>query len=111
MPEKERDKTRRNVLFVMDDVVAAIKKAEYDPRLAQLVMNRRHLILNGTISLIFVTQKYHLIPTRVRANATWLVLYQLNPHEFECAYRDAVTLSPDRWHELLQFVFNVRFRK
>jgi hypothetical protein len=57
-------------------------------------MNRRHIIFNGTISLIFVTQKYSLIPSRIRSNANWLILYQLNPNEFDIAYRDSVTLPP-----------------
>ena len=55
MPTSEQRRTHRNVLVVLDDVVGQIKKAEYDPRLAQLVMNRRHIIFNGTISIIMVT--------------------------------------------------------
>jgi len=34
MPEEQQRKSHRNVLVVLDDVVAAIKKAEFDPRLA-----------------------------------------------------------------------------
>lgn len=75
LPRQDQERTHRNVLVVLDDVVASIKKAEFDPRLAQLVMNRRHIIFNGTISLIMVTQKYNLIPARVRSNANWLILY------------------------------------
>jgi hypothetical protein len=96
-------------LVVLDDVVGQVKKAEFDPRLAQLVMNRRHIIFNGTISIIVVTQKYTLIPARVRSNASWLILYQLNPVDFETAYRDAVTLLPERWRDILSFTFNVDF--
>jgi hypothetical protein len=55
MPLDTQKKSHRNVLVVLDDVVGQIKKAEYDPRLSQLVMNRRHLIFNGTISIIIVT--------------------------------------------------------
>lgn len=94
LPRKEQERTHRNVLVVLDDVVASIKKAEFDPRLSQLVMNRRHVIFNGTVSIIMVTQKYTLIPARVRSNANWLILYQLNPLDFETAYRDSVTLPP-----------------
>lgn len=110
LPQAEQEKTHRNVLVVLDDVVGAIKKAEFDPRLAQLVMNRRHIIFNGTISLIMVTQKYTLIPARIRSNANWLVLYQLNPMDLETAYRDAVTLPPYKWFSLLQFVYGVDMR-
>lgn len=109
MPKVDQERTHRNVLFVLDDVVGQVKKAEFDPRLSQLIMNRRHLIFNGTISIIIVTQKYTLIPARVRSNANWLVLYQLNPLDFETAYRDAVTLLPERWRDILSFVYNVEF--
>lgn len=98
-------------MLVLDDVVGQVKKAEFDPRLAQLVMNRRHVIFNGTVSVIFVTQKYTLIPARVRSNANWLILYQLNPNDFEIAYRDAVTLPAQKWHTLLHFVFGVNLRE
>jgi hypothetical protein len=109
MSKPDQERTHRNVLVVLDDVVGQIKKAEFDPRLAQLVMNRRHIIFNGTISIIVVTQKYTLIPARVRSNASWLILYQLNPVDFETAYRDAVTLLPEKWRDVLSFTFNVEF--
>jgi hypothetical protein len=92
MPRSHQEQTHRNILVVLDDVVGSVKKAEFDPRLSQLVMNRRHIIFNGTISIIMVTQKYTLIPSRVRSNANWLILFQLNPMDFETAYRDCVTL-------------------
>jgi hypothetical protein len=108
MPLEKQKKSHRNILFVFDDVVGQIKKSEFDPRLSQLVMNRRHLIFNGTISIVMVTQKYSLIPSRVRSNASWLVLYQLNPMDFETAYRDAVTMNTFDWHNMLEFVYGIK---
>lgn len=84
-------------MIVLDDVAGQIKKAEFDPRLSQLVMNRRHLIPNGTISIMMVAQKYTLIPARVRSNANWTVLFNVNPLDFELVYRDAVLLRKDEW--------------
>lgn len=75
-----------NLLIVLDDVVAAVKKYEHDPRLAQLIMNRRHLIFGGVVSIIIVTQKYTLIPARIRSNASWLILFRLNPLDFDNVY-------------------------
>ena len=68
-------------------------------------MNRRHLLFNGTISLIFVTQKYTLIPSRIRSNANWIIVYQLNPADFEVVYKDAVVHGRNKWESLLSFVF------
>lgn len=105
MPFEEKKKKHVNILLVLDDVVSSIKKAEYDPRLAQLVMNRRHLIYNGTLSIIIVSQKYTLIPGRIRSNASWLIVYQLNPMDFEAVYRDVIVLDSQRWKGLLKYVF------
>ena len=55
MPYEDQKATHVNVLLILDDVVADIKKNENNPELARLVMNRRHIILNGTISIIMVT--------------------------------------------------------
>lgn len=97
MSHAERTSTHVNVLLVLDDVVSSIKKAEYDPRLSQLIMNRRHLLLNGTLSIIIVSQKYTLIPIRLRSNANWLVLYQLNPIDFENVYKDSIIHDMKTW--------------
>ena len=34
LPRKQQEDTHRNILIVLDDVVGAIKKAEFDPRLS-----------------------------------------------------------------------------
>lgn len=98
------------MLLVLDDVVSSIKKAEYNPRLSQLIMNRRHLIFNGTISIIIVSQKYTLIPVRLRSNANWLVLFQLNPIDFENIYKDMIVHDYDTWKRLLEFVFGKTYK-
>jgi hypothetical protein len=52
-----------------------------------------------------VTQKYSLIPSRVRSNASWVIVFQLNPQDFETLYRDAVVLPQQTWRNVLGFVF------
>lgn len=54
--------THLNVLLVLDDVAGDIKGGEFDPSLIKLFFNRRHLIANGTLSIITVTQKFSAIP-------------------------------------------------
>jgi hypothetical protein len=55
LSKEEKLEFHMNILFIFDDVIGTIKKLEFEPRLAQLVMNRRHLIINGTISIILVS--------------------------------------------------------
>ncbi len=110
MPAKEQKETHVNVLLVLDDVVSSIKKVEFDPRLSRLVMNRRHLIVNGTLSIIIVTQKYTLIPIRLRSNANWLILFQLNPIDFENVYKDVIIHDYKTWQAMLKFVFGDTYK-
>ena len=103
-PEQQA-KTAGNYLLVLDDVVGEIKRNEYNPLLAQLFLNRRHLVANATVSIIVVSQKYTLIPGRVRSSASWIISFRLNPNDFEALYRDVVMLQPEQWEAMLQFVF------
>ena len=90
---EQRRKLHVNVLFVFDDVIGDIKRNENNSEQTKLFLNRRHIVHNGTVSLCIVTQKYTLIPSRLRSSANWLVLFKLNPNDFENVYSDAVTLS------------------
>lgn len=98
-------KKKLNILFILDDVVSEIKKMEYDPRTIALFFNRRHLLENGTISIMLVTQKYTLIPARIRSNANWFILFKLNPIDFENVYRDVIMFAKQKWLALLKMVF------
>lgn len=111
MPFQKQKETHVNVLLILDDVVGQIKKEETNPLLAQLVMNRRHVVLNGTVSIIIVTQKYTLIPARVRSSASWLILFNLNPIDFENVYHDSSNETLSTWRNILSFVFGTRFDK
>lgn len=55
--------------------------------------------------MIVVSQKYTLIPSRIRSNANWMVLFRLNPVDFDNVYKDVIMLSPDRWQGILDKVF------
>ena len=46
-----------------------------------------------------------MIPSRIRSNASWLLLFKLNPIDFENVYRDAITMNKYNWALLLEFVF------
>ena len=92
-------------------MVADIKKNENNPLLAQLIMNRRHLIFNGMISILMVSQKYSLIPARLRSNASWLVFFKLNPLDVENINRDMVTLETSTYYKMIDWVFGTDAQK
>lgn len=95
----------------MDDVVSQIKKLETEPLLSQLFFNRRHLIVNGMVSVMVVSQKYTMVPVRIRSNLSWLILYRLNPVDFENVYKDVIMMPAPQWKELLQFVYGESYSK
>jgi hypothetical protein len=49
------NKMHKNILFVFDDVIGAVKQLQNDQYLAQLFFNRRHLLANGTVSIMLVS--------------------------------------------------------
>lgn len=97
--------THKHILFVLDDVVADIKANEHNPALTKLFFNRRNIVANGTISIMVVTQKFTSLPQKIRSNSNWLILFRLNPVEFEAVWKDAVILSRDNWSKMLGEVF------
>jgi len=100
-----RNQLKRNTLIVMDDVVSDIKANEHNPLLTQMIFNRRHLMVNGTVSLAIVSQKYSMIPSRIRSNANWMILFKMNPIDSEAVYKDAVDWPIDLWVRLNQYAF------
>ena len=46
-----------------------------------------------------------MIPARIRSNASWLILFRLNPLDFDNVFNDAFTGSAKRFKELLNFVY------
>lgn len=105
LPTADRNKLFVNCLIVLDDMVSQIKAAEYDPLLTQLIFNRRHLIMNGMVSLIIVSQKYTMIPARVRSNSNWLILFRLNPVDFDNVFKDVIMMPQNEWQQLLDYIF------
>jgi len=103
--QEQLETTHKHVLFVFDDVVSDIKTMEHEQSLTKLFYNRRHLIANGTVSIIVVTQKYTNIPQKIRSNSNWIILFRLNPVEFESVWKDAIVLSRDHWQKILDEVF------
>ena len=54
MPKEMRRETYLNVLCIIDDMISNIKANEFNPLLTQMIFNRRHLVINGMLSLIIV---------------------------------------------------------
>ena len=82
-----------NVLVILDDVIADIKKEQNNPLIMKLIFNRRHLIPDGTVSFIIAAQKYIVCPTRIRSCLTSIIVFKTQPSDWrkikeECLYMD-----------------------
>jgi len=71
------------MLFVFDDCIAEIRKAQYDPLLKALFFNRRHVIPYGCVSILATTQYYTELPKSLRSNLTGLVVFNCTPKDWK----------------------------
>lgn len=46
-----------------------------------------------------------MIPARIRSNASWLILFKLNPLDIENVYKDVITFHKKKWEALVNFIF------
>lgn len=46
-----------------------------------------------------------MIPVRIRSNASWILMFKLNPVDFKNVHEDVVTLQRASWERILEFVF------
>jgi hypothetical protein len=70
----------RNVLIIIDDLVAHIEKSKKNTQLIDFVNNRRHIVPDTPISLIFTTQKYTMFPSCFRSTMNWIIMFP-SPNE------------------------------
>lgn len=64
------------MLIVFDDVVSSLKSFT-NPAFVDLFYNRRHLLKEGTISLIVSGQKWTLVPTFIRQSFNMLIVFSV----------------------------------
>lgn len=72
----------KNMLIIFDDVLGAMKGSS-SPDFIDLFYNRRHLLTDGTVSIIVTGQKWNLIPTFVRQAINMLFLFPLAKAQLE----------------------------
>lgn len=79
-----------NVLFVLDDVVGYLQKQRFAAAFQALFYNRRHLLVQGTVSFFVTSQYYKAIPRMVRANATTAIIFDVIPEDMEILRKEVI---------------------
>jgi len=65
-------KDKMKVLFVFDDIITQLPKNKKYTAFNQLLLNNRHF----NVSIIVLSQSYHLLDSNLRKNASQLILYR-----------------------------------
>jgi hypothetical protein len=90
-----------NVLLIFDDVISDIKKQQYNPALTSLLFNRRHLLRDGTISILITSQKYIVCPPRVRSTLTSVIFFGVSKPDFKKIKEENFTSSQGKMTDLI----------
>lgn len=89
----------KKVLILLDDVVTEIGRRGHNDELIRLILNRRHLTTHpggprgGFVSVIVATQKYNMIPKRLRINATSTWMFPTQSAAEKRNFREDLTES------------------
>jgi len=92
--------THVNVLLIIDDFIGQIHKQIYNPYLISLFYNRRHLVENGTLSIILTSQRYMQIPIQIRSTLNIIILFKLNFKDLEKIWIEHISLSKKQFISL-----------
>jgi len=103
-------KEHKKILFIVDDAIADIKSNEKNQQIISLFFNRRHLVDNGTISLLITTQKYTMVPARFRSCITDIRFFGISPFDVEKIYEESVIkYTKKEWKELICVIYENKF--
>jgi GTPase SAR1 family protein len=86
--EGQKEKKIRNVLFVIDDLISDLSKQTSDELLLKLFYNRRHISDHVHIHFIIVTQKFNMIPAKIRSTLTMLYIFPISISEWKTITRE-----------------------
>lgn len=80
------------VLMIFDDCITRIKQLQYNPDFMHLMFNRRWLPIFSNI--LIVTQKYTYIPSPIRSNIVFVILFQQNQSDLKVIKKELLPNPP-----------------
>lgn len=99
-----------NILIIIDDNVAKVKEVERKAATSKLFFNRRHMLWNGTISLILVSQKYTMVPARYRSCFTHLAIYTTSPFDVKKIFDESIfKYSKAEWTDKVAHLYDTPY--
>lgn len=95
-----KEKKHVNILLVIDDYVSYLRELRNDPYLMSLFFNRRHIVTNGTISIIITSQRYMSIPHNIRSTINILFLFPMTRKDLETVWTEHINMSRKKFFSL-----------
>lgn len=86
--EGKKENDVHNILFVIDDLISDLAKQTNDDLLLNLFYNRRHITPHTHIHFIIVTQKFNMIPAKIRATLTMLYIFPVSTTEWKSIIKE-----------------------
>lgn len=86
----EKTTKQKNVLFIFDDMIGDLHKNNENEKFLNLLFNRRHIIKNGFLSFIFITQRYLIIPTNLRTCISLIIFFRLTEKDYKQLKSDLI---------------------
>lgn len=81
---------QKKVLFIFDDLIGSMHKERDSPQFVNLLFNRRHLIKNGCLSFIVITQRYLSVPINLRCCLTIILFFKLTSKDYKLLKEDLI---------------------
>lgn len=89
-------------LIVLDDCISEIKGLEKSLELKKLFFNRRHLIKEGRIDIIFTTQRYMVIPTCARQTLSHFIFFNISKKDQDIIYNEHIEMKKNKFYDLVE---------
>lgn len=99
------------VLLIMDDCIADIKSKQMDPKTVSLFFNRRHILWhNSTLNYIITSQKFTMMPAKIRSCFTDIVLFNLSPFDMNTIFEESVIkYKKSEWQSIIAQIYSTPF--
>jgi energy-coupling factor transporter ATP-binding protein EcfA2 len=79
----QEESRTRHILIILDDVISSIKTQQNDEQLIALFYNRRHFRPGVHVHFLITTQKWNMIPTKIRAVLTGVMVFPITLVEWK----------------------------
>lgn len=77
------ERKTRHILIILDDVISYLKTQQNDDQLVALFYNRRHFKPMVHIHFLITTQKWNMLPCKIRAVLTGAMVFPLTAIEWK----------------------------